>query len=169
MIVLRPASAELRCATVWLTPNRTLSRRGLRRVIVLLVALVLGTAGLGAWQGNVFAPLFAALESIAMAYALSIAWRAGDRGERVLLDASSLEVQSLSGPRCTRFPTCWVRVLLEPGDGRHRLLLSSRGQAVEIGVFLAEAERVALSKKLMVLLMELRNQLHEQVQQRCKT
>ncbi len=169
MIVLRPASAELRCATMWLTPNRTLSHRGLRRVIMVLVALVLGTAALGAWQGNVFAPLFAALESIAMACALSIAWRAGDRGERIVLDASSLEVQSLPARHCTRFPSYWVRVLLEPGSGRQRLLLSSHGQALEIGVFLAEAERVALSKKLMVLLIEFHHQSHEQVQQRCKT
>jgi hypothetical protein len=62
-----------------------------------------------------------------------------------------------------------VRVLLEPGDGRLRLLLSAHGQALEIGVFLAEAERAALSKKLMALLSEFRNQSREQVQQRCKT
>jgi uncharacterized membrane protein len=161
MIVLRPASTELPRATMWLMPNRTLSRRGLRRVIVMLVVLVLGTAGLGAWQGNVFAPLFAGLESIVMAYALSVAWRAGDRGERVALDASSVEVQSLPGRRCTRFPAYWVRVLLEPGDGRHRLLLATHGQALEIGVFLAEAERAALSKKLMVLLAESHDQLHK--------
>lgn len=161
MIVLRPASTELPRATMWLMPNRTLSRRGLRRVIVMLVVLVLGTAGLGAWQGNVFAPLFAGLESIVMAYALSVAWRAGDRGERVALDASSVEVQSLPGRRCIRFPAYWVRVLLEPGDGRHRLLLATHGQALEIGVFLAEAERAALSKKLMVLLAESHDQLHK--------
>jgi uncharacterized membrane protein len=136
----------------------------LRRVIMVLVALVLGTAVLGAWRGNVFAPLFAGLESLAMAYALSIAWRAGDRGERIVVDASTLEVQSLPGRRCMRFPSCWVRVSLAPANGRHRLLLSLRGQAVEVGVFLAEAERVALSKKLMVLLSGCRDQSHEQVQ-----
>jgi len=45
-----------------------------------------------------------------------------------------------------------VRVLLEQGNGRQRLLLSSHGRAVEIGAFLAEPERIELSKKLMVLL-----------------
>lgn len=137
---------------MWLKPNRTLTHRGLRRVIMVLVILVLGTAGLGAWQGNVFAPLFAALESVVLAYALSIAWRAGDRGERITLDESSLEVHALPGGRSTRFPTYWVRVLLERGGARHRLLLSSHGHALEIGVFLAEAERIALSKKLTGLL-----------------
>lgn len=158
MVVLRPASPELRCTTMWLKPNRTLSHRGLRRVIMVLVVLVLGTAGLGAWQGNVFAPLFAALESMVLAYALSIAWRAGDRGERITLDESSLEVHAQPSGRSTRFPAYWVRVLLEPGNGQHRLLLSSHGHALEVGVFLAEAERVALSKKLMVLLTKYHNQ-----------
>lgn len=169
MIVLRPASADLPCATMWLTPNRMLSHRGLHRVIAVLVGLVLITAGLGAWQGNVFAPVFAGLESIAMAYALSIAWRAGDQGERVVLDASSLEVRSLRGRCRARFPAYWARVLLEPGQGRQRLLLSAHGRALEIGAFLAEAERVALSKKLKMLLIESHSQPHEQVQQRCKT
>ena len=169
MVVLRPAGAERRCTTMWLQPNRTLSHRGLRRVIMVLVVLVLGTAGLGAWQGNVFAPLFAALESVVLAYALGIAWRAGDRGERITLDGSSLEVSELPSGRSTRFPSYWVRVRLEPSHGRQRLVLSAHGHALEIGVFLAEPERVALSKKLMALLTKYHNQLHEPVQQGCKT
>ncbi len=143
---------------MWLKPNRTLSRRGLRRLIMVLAALALTTAGLGAWQGNVFAPLFALVESVAVAIALSVAWRAGDRSERITLDRTSLEVQSLPGKRCMRFQSYWVRVLLEPGHGRQRLLLSSHGRALEIGAFLAEPERVELSKKLMVLLAELNGQ-----------
>jgi len=151
MIVLRPASAGLPCVTMWLKPNRSLSRRGLRRLIVILVALALTTAELGAWQGNVFAPLFALVESAAMAIALSVAWRAGDRCERITLDESSLEVQSLPGRRCTRFqPCCWVRVRLDTGNGR--LVLSSHGRDLEIGAFLAAAERIELAKRLRVLL-----------------
>jgi len=150
MIVLRPASAGLPCVTMWLKPNRSLSRRGLRRLIVVLVALALTTAELGAWQGNVFAPLFALVESAAMAVALSVAWRAGDRCERITLDESSLEVQSLPGRRCTRFQPYWVRVRLDTGDGR--LVLSSHGRDLEIGAFLAAAERVELARRLRVLL-----------------
>ena len=161
MIVLRPAAAGLPCVTMWLKPNRTLSRRGLRRLIVVLVALALITAGLGAWQGNVFAPLFALVESAAVAVALSASWRAGDRSERITLDASSLEVQSLPGRRSVRFQSYWVRVLLEPGNGRQRLLLSSHGREMEIGAFLAEQERVELSKKLMVLLADFNGQLRK--------
>ena len=158
MIVLRPAVAGLPCVTMWLRPNRALSRRGLRRLIMMLAALALTTAGLGAWQGTVFAPLFALLEASAVAIALGVAWRAGDRSERITLDATSLEVQSLPGRRSTCFQSYWVRVLLKPGDGHNRLLLSSHGRELEIGAFLADEERVELSRKLMVLLTDLQAQ-----------
>ena len=154
MIVLRPAAAGLPRVTIWLRPNRTLSRRGLRRLIMLLAALALTTAVLGAWQGNVFAPLFALVESSAVAIALCVAWRAGDRSERITLDESSLEVRSLPGQRRIRFQSHWVRVKLVPGVGRRRLLLASHGRELEIGAFLAEEERAELSGKLKVLLAE---------------
>lgn len=169
MIVLRPAAAGLPCVTMWLKPNRSLSRRGLRRLIMALVMLALMTAGLGAWQGNVFAPLFALVESAAMVYALRVAWRAGDRSERITIDGSSLVIRSLPSRRLVRFQSYWVRVLLDKGNGRHRLLLSSHGRNLEIGAFLAEQERIELSGKLMVLLADFNGQSREQVQQRCKT
>lgn len=153
MIVLRPATDGLPCA-MWLRPNRVLSLRGLRRLIMVLAALALTTAGLGAWQGNVFAPLFALVESAAMAVALTVAWHAGDRGERITLDETSLEVRSLPGQRRMCFQSHWVRVRLRPGQGRHRLVLASHGREVEIGAFLADGERTELSRKLMVLLAD---------------
>ncbi|WP_199100120.1 DUF2244 domain-containing protein [Dyella sp. ASV21] len=140
---------------MWLKPNRALSRRDLRRLIGVLAALALTTAGLGAWQGNVFAPLFALVESSAVAFALGVAWRAGDRSERITLDESSLEVQFLPGRRCARFPVYWVRVQWKAEQGRARLLLTSHGRELEIGAFLADEERAELSRKLMVLLREL--------------
>lgn len=159
MIVLRPAAAGLPRVTIWLRPNRTLSRRGLRRLIMLLVALALTTAVLGAWQGNVFAPLFALVESSAVAVALCVAWRAGDRSERITLDDTSLEVQSLPGRRRVRFQPYWVRVRMDEGEsGCRRLLLSSHGRELEIGGFLAEQERVELLRKLKVLLEEVNDQ-----------
>ncbi|MHA6204992.1 DUF2244 domain-containing protein [Dyella soli] len=143
---------------MWLKPNRALSRRDLRRLIGGLAALALTTAGLGAWQGNVFAPLFALVESSAVAFALGVAWRAGDRSERITLDESSLEVQSLPGRRRARFQAYWVRVEWRDGNGRGRLLLTSHGRELEIGAFLAEEERAELSRKLKVLLDDIRRQ-----------
>ena len=169
MIVLRPASAGSMCVTMWLKPNRSLSRRDLRLLIMVLAALALTTAFLGAWQGNVFAPLFALVESVAVAVALSAAWRAGGRSERITLDPESLEVWSLPSQRSMRFQVYWLRVLLEAGHGRQRLLLASHGRELEIGAFLSESERVALSKKLKVLLVTIQDEQRMQDQQRCKT
>ena len=143
---------------MWLSPNRALTRRGLRRLIVALVVLVLTTAALGAWQGNLFAPLFALLESAAIALALGVAWRAGDRGERIVLDAATLEVVSLPERRRVRFQSGWVRVRLEQDASRRRLLLASHGRELEIGAFLADGERIELSRKLRVLLAGVRDQ-----------
>lgn len=158
MIVLRPADGGLPCVTMWLRPNRALSRRGLRRLIVVLAALALTTAGLGALQGNVFAPLFALIESFAVAFALGVAWRAGDRSERITLDDTSLEVRSLPGRGCMRFQSYWVRVRLVAGNGHDRLLLGSHGRELEIGAFLGDEERAELSKKLIVLLAQFHRQ-----------
>lgn len=125
---------------------------------MVLAALALTTAGLGAWQGNVFAPLFALIESCAMALALRQAWRAGDRSERITLDAAALEVRSLPGRRRTHFQPYWVRVQLAPGNGHHRLLLRSHGRELEIGAFLADEERAEVSRKLNVLLADMQGQ-----------
>ncbi|HET8765004.1 MAG TPA: DUF2244 domain-containing protein [Rhodanobacter sp.] len=153
MIVLRPAVADPSGVTIWLLPNRTLSRRGMHRLIVALVVLALATSVWGGWQGNVFAPLFAAFESGAMAIALAVAWRAGDRSERIMLGAAALEVRSSPGSRQVCFQPYWVRARLEDGDNGHRrLLLASHGRELEIGTFLAEPERIALWRKLKVLL-----------------
>jgi uncharacterized membrane protein len=154
MIVLRPSFDAVPCVTMWLRPNRALSRAGLRRLILGLTALALTTAAVGAWQGNVFAPLFAVLESGAVALALGLAWRAGSRGERISFDPNRLEVRALPGRQRISFQPCWVRVVLEPQRGGHRLLLASHGNTLEIGAFLAEQERLELARKLKALLAE---------------
>jgi uncharacterized membrane protein len=84
-----------------------------------------------------------------------VAWRAGDRSERITLDTTSLEVQALPGRRCMRFEPYWVRVLLESGEGRYRLLLSSHGRKLEVGAFLTDEERTELFRKLKALLADL--------------
>lgn len=155
MIVQEPASAFAERVTVWLRPNRALSKRHLRRLVLALAAAALGTAWLGSFQGNVYAPLFALIEVPAVAFALGLAWRAGDRGERITLDADALEVCAFPGGRAgTRFPSYWVRVQLRPGHGRQRLLLASHGRELEVGAFLADAEREELLRRLRSLLAE---------------
>ncbi|MDR6937216.1 putative membrane protein [Luteibacter sp. 3190] len=151
--MLRPTVAG-HPRVLWLRPNRALDKRGLRRTIIGLAAIALATAALGAWQGNVFAPVFALLEAFAVGFALGAAWRAGGRGERIAIGPDTLEVRAIPGHRTVRFQTYWVRVGLKQGDGRQRLLLTSHGNELEIGAFLGEEERAEVSRKLMVLLSE---------------
>lgn len=157
MIVLRPTAAG-QPRVLWLRPNRALDKRGLRRLIVGLAAMALATASLGAWQGNVFAPVFALAEAFVVGFALGAAWKAGGRGERITVGPDTLEVRAVPGRRIVRFQTYWVRVGLASGDGRQRLLLRSHGNQLEIGAFLGEEERVEASRKLMVLLSEVSGQ-----------
>ncbi len=154
MIVLRPADAASSPATLWLGPNRALTRTGLHRLMWVLAVMALTASGLGAWQGNVFAPLFAVLESVAVALALGSAWRAGERGECIRLDDRSVQVQWLPGRRCAQFPSYWVQVLLESGARGQRLMLTSHGRRMEIGAFLTDQERAAVSEKLKALLAD---------------
>ena len=157
MNVLRPTVAG-QPRVLWLRPNRALDKLGLRRLIMGLAAIALATASFGAWQGNVFAPVFALIETFVVGFALGAAWRAGDRGERIAIGPDTLEVRVVPGRRVRRFQTYWVRVGLAPGDGRQRLLLKSHGNELEIGAFLGEEERVEVSRKLMVLLAEVSGQ-----------
>lgn len=140
--------------TIRLRPNRSLSRRGLRCWGWTVTAVTVAIAMVGAQQGNVFAPLFALLEAAGVSYALTLAWRAGDRGERITVDARALVVEYLPGHRRARFQSYWVRVLLQPARGRQRLVLASHGSEVEVGAFLVDEERAELSRTLRGVLAE---------------
>lgn len=87
-----------------------------------------------------------------MVAALRLVWRAGERGERLSLAEDELEVRFMPGNRRVSLQPYWVKVTMAPGHGRQRLLLRSHGRELEIGAFLADAERIELSKKLQALL-----------------
>ncbi|AFC87087.1 DUF2244 domain-containing protein [Frateuria aurantia] len=161
MIVIRSPAAGPESVVLWLTPNRALSRRAVVRVIGAMVLANLFVAVLGAFMGNVFAPLYALLESVVVVCMLRLAWRAGDRGERLSVVEGSLEVLSMPGDGRVSFQTYWVAVLMRHRRNRCALVLRSHGKEVEIGAFLAEPERAELSRKLKVLLADSKRRLHE--------
>lgn len=162
MIVLQPTTADGHDVTMWLRPNRALSHGALRRLAWGLALVTLATAALGWRQGNVFAPLFALVEVAVAAWALGLAWHAGNRGERITLDRRSLDVEVMPGHRRTSFQSGWVRVLMSPAGNRQRLLLASHGRAVEIGAFLGDEERKELGRKLKLHLAQVRGPMQEQ-------
>ena len=149
MIERVPAAADARQVTLLLAPNRALSRGELRKVIGALAAAALLVALLAAWQGNVFAPMFALLEVPCVVMALALVWRAGSRVERITLDERSVRVESLPpGAAAVAFPSPWVRVHLRDWGGHRHLLLAASGREREIGAFLGDEERLELSKEL---------------------
>ncbi len=135
--------------TLLLSPNRALGRGELRKAVGALALAALATAALAAWQGNVFAPLFALLEVPCVVAAFACAWRAGDRAERITLDQRSVRVES-SPPRTaeTAFPSAWVRVRMREWGGHRHVLLAASGREREVGAFLGDEERVELLEEL---------------------
>lgn len=154
MIRRMPATADAGRVTLLLAPNRALSREDLCKAIGVLTASAMLTALLAAWQGNVFAPLFALLEVPCVAAAFVLAWRAGDRGERITLDARSVRVESLP-PRAVAvaFPSPWVRVRLCDWGGHRHVLLAASGREREVGAFLGDEERMELWEELKTALV----------------
>ncbi|NII11362.1 DUF2244 domain-containing protein [Oleiagrimonas sp. C23AA] len=149
---------------MWLRPNRSLSYRGLKCWIGALVGVVLTVGVLGAHQGNVFAPVFALAESVALVVSLGVVWRSGERGQRITVDTRQVEVEFLPGHARTCFQSYWVRVQMLPGHPHRRLMLASHGRELEVGAFLVEDERTELSNKLKNLLVELTRYQPNQVQ-----
>jgi len=153
----------LTSASAWptrllLLPHRSLTRTGLWLFLAAQSVAAGGFAGLAAWRGNVFAPVFAVLELGVVAWCLARVWRAAANGEIVTLTPVLLEV-SRTGPAepVQRFHPYWVQLRLQPGRWHgwpSRLLLRSHGREVEIGAFLNEAEREQLARRLSALLAE---------------
>ncbi|MGB8634341.1 MAG: DUF2244 domain-containing protein [Rhodanobacteraceae bacterium] len=157
MIEVNPDTrSEPGVTTLRLRPNRALSRRGMWILGCVLAGSTLITAVIGAEQGNVYAPLFALIESLAVAVCLVLAWHGGSRYECIRLDADVLEVEAGPGRHRTRFQSGWVRVRLLEGSDRQHLLLASHGRRLEIGAFLADPEREALLQKLNAVLSGLK-------------
>ena len=157
----------LTSASAWPTrlllfPHQSLTRAGLWLFLAAQSVAAGGFAGLAAWRGNVFAPVFAVLEVGVVAYCLARVWRAAANGEIVTLTPALLEVsRNGSAEPVERFHTYWVQLRLRPGrfyGWPSRLLLRSHGREVEIGAFLNEAEREQLARRLSTLLAQANSQ-----------
>ncbi|HET6906614.1 MAG TPA: DUF2244 domain-containing protein [Rhodanobacteraceae bacterium] len=149
MITHVPDAADAEQVTLLLAPNRALSREGLRRCIGILVLAGAAVALMAAWQGNVFAPLFALVEAPCVVLALRVAWRAGERRERITLDARNLRIETIPARGgAVAFPSAWVRVRLRDWGGHRHVLLAASGREREVGAFLGDEERLELSKEL---------------------
>lgn len=137
-----------------LRPNRALSRVQWVRCFVCIVLTCLLVASWSAWTGNVFAPLFALLNLVGLAFAFSAVWRGGERAEWIELAPDCITVRREDRGKASevgRFHPAWVRLICracDQGGAGAQLWLRSHGRAMQIGAFLAEQER----KELAVLM-----------------
>jgi uncharacterized membrane protein len=155
MITRLPVAAETGQVTLLLAPNRALSREQMRQLTWELCIAALLVAGLAAWGGDVFAPLFALVEVPVLAIALWLVWRSGDRRERITLDTDQVRIERLPprGRAASTFPVAWTRVrVLERSDGHRHVVLAAQGREQEVGECLGDDERMQLSRWLKALL-----------------
>ncbi|WMJ67579.1 DUF2244 domain-containing protein [Stenotrophomonas sp. 24(2023)] len=132
-----------------LRPPRALDARQFILLFAVLTGAMWLVAGLGWLAGNAFAPLFALLYSLLLAAALRALWRSGERQEEIRVVPACVEViPTAGGSPVFRAHPHWVRLLI---DGT-RVRLASSGRQVEVGSFLAPAERQMLVEALESLL-----------------
>lgn len=137
-------------AQLLLHPPRALSARQFVVLFAALAGAMVFTAGLAWLSGNVFAPAFALLHCLLVAAALRWSWRSGERREEIRVGTDCVEVILAAGSSpAFRAHPYWVRLKVED----ERVLLVSSGRQVEVGSFLAPAERRELAVTLEGLLV----------------
>lgn len=143
-----------------LSPHCSLSQRGFV-VLMTGVCLISFAAGLafillGAWPVVGFFGLDVALIYIAF----RVNYRRARTYETLRLSRHDLVVDQVTprgGTRTWRFQPYWLQVRMsEPADPECRLVLRSHGRSVEIGGFLAPAERADLAHALRAALARAR-------------
>ncbi len=150
-------------ARVILRPNRSLGARELLAVYALLALASIAVASLSAWQGNVYAPIFALIELSALALCLRLVWLRSSRSEELQLDASRVRLTCRGLRRSTEFSfhPVWARIQEHkpprPGHPR-RVYLGSHGKQVELGRFLCDHERGEVARFLGDWLAQIRAQ-----------
>jgi uncharacterized membrane protein len=135
-----------------ITPNRSLSRRGLYVLMGILAAYNLVVAVFLVAIGAFPVPIFLGLDFAGVALAFHISNRRARDAERVRVSAERVEVvRQKGGAPCTIWssPTAFTRVALEsPDDRRPGVEISLSGKAVTVGRALSPKERTAFAEAL---------------------
>lgn len=156
-----------------IVPHRSLSPKGLRRVIYLILActaLVL----LRVWLAHAWPVLGFGVIEIGMAIVL-LCWNArrARASELILLTEQTLSIirTNPAGRRIEHhLPVGWLNVVMEEEPGRlPRVVLASRAVREEVGAVLGETERRDLAVALRDALWRMRNPLFDNPQLREST
>jgi uncharacterized membrane protein len=144
-----------------LRPQRSLSRRGRRRVLGLF-ASIQGTLAVilslhGAWPAACF--LAVTWAGLVFAFARNVrAARAYEDLELSALELHYARVNPAGRRRDWRFNPLWVRLAIERHEefGVERLDLLARRTRIELGVFLGRGEKTRLAEELSAALARAR-------------
>jgi uncharacterized membrane protein len=143
-----------------IVPHRSLSRKGVVALIavfsVLTMAVALRFLLLGAWP----VVAFSLFEIPLVILLLTINIRRSRASELIMLGVQELTVirTDPSGRRKqVSLPAAWLRVDLDGGRGIPRVVLSSHGNACEVGAFLHEPDKLSLFEALRDALYQVRN------------
>ena len=138
-----------------LTPNRSLTTRQAYVVFTGLAVWVLAVGTAAFFAGLPLVLPYSGLEVVAIGAAMYTTLRWTRREQRVEIAGDHIRIAKRAAGGADagvyEFQRAWARLILETDAGGwypSRLKLRSHGREVEIGEFLAEEERVALSEIL---------------------
>jgi uncharacterized membrane protein len=137
-----------------LHPPRALSGRQMGGLFALMSGTMWVVALLSAAQGNVFAPLFALIDSAIIAASLRWMWRLGERREQIDVDSGAICVRRRTSSTAADVAPVfqahpyWVRLSVGDAGREPHVMLDSRGLRIEVGGFLAPDEREVLAGRL---------------------
>ena len=148
-----------------ITPNRSLSRRGFRTLMTVLVALNLAMATMFAVIGALPVPVFLGLDVLGLFIAFRLNYRAASQAERVQVSAQEVRVLHQIGDLAKVVwvsPTAFTRVDVE-ADGEHEAAIHIRlsGKAVSVGHALSPPERSDFAKALQAAIRAARAERHK--------
>lgn len=137
-----------------LQPTRSMTWTEAKRFITVVTLVSLAIGGFFLLLGLPLVLPFSGLEALAVGGAFYLVLRDGERRELVRLVGDTLVIERGRREAEERFEfnRFWVRIELVRAHARlhpHRLLVSSRGEVVELGRFLSEGERESFARTLI--------------------
>ncbi len=144
-----------------IVPHRSLSARGLRRLLIVICTMCIASASVFVWMGAWPVGGFTGIEMLLAALLFRLNARAVRGSEVVLLTELGLRVMRTDPGGQKRellLQPAWLNVILEERPGRvPGLLLMARHTRVEIGRALGEDEKRDLAQALAGALDRMRN------------
>jgi uncharacterized membrane protein len=153
-----------------IVPHRSLSARHLRRLLMVICAMCGASAAMFVWLGAWPVGGFTGLEVVLAGVLFRVNARAVRGSELIMLSEQGLRVVRTEPNGVKRelsLQPAWLNLSVEERPGRvPGLVLSARGQRVEIGRSLGEDEKRDLAQALGAALHRLRNPLFDNPQLR---